>query len=149
MASVIKSSSISLSATVSGELLLDLHFAKIKLNASLLFFLFVSWKLVGKLGTVNTVALGWYLLPEIVLKLLWSLHYASLSVDIYLPNPICVWIVEKCAGICACVHVCLRTPPLIETRWRVETVNVFPWISVVSQALIDSDLTALHALSYS
>lgn len=45
----------------------------------------------------------------------------------------------------------LRIPPplLIEARWCVETVNVFPWISVVGRALIDSDLTALHALSYS
>lgn len=55
-----------------------------------------------------------------------------------------------CVCVCTCVFVCDIIPfALIEARWCVETVNVFPWISVVGWVLIDSDLTALHALSYS
>lgn len=66
---------------------------------------------------------------------------------IYLSNPIRVCELWQSVYVC----VCLRVPPplLIEARWCVETVNVFPWISVVGRALIDSDLTALHGLSYS
>lgn len=45
-------------------------------------------------------------------------------------------------------HVCYNPSLLIEARWCVETVNVFPWTSVVGRVRTDwVALTTLHALS--
>lgn len=75
-----------------------------------------------------------------MLHIVWTFIYQILSE--------CV----NCGEVCLLAYErgCLRVPPrlLIEARWCVETVNVFPWISEVGRALIDSDLTALHALSH-